>query len=49
VVVIRCPHMPKSIRLAGETLPTENYEMRDCLLYVRFNNESFPRELEVAF
>lgn len=49
VVVIRCPHMPKSIRLAGETLPTENYEMRDGLLYVRFSNESFPRELEVAF
>jgi hypothetical protein len=49
VVVIRCPHMPKSIRLAGETLPTENYEMRDGLLYVRFSNESFPRELELAW
>jgi len=35
--------------MAGEILPAENYEMRDGLLYVRFINESFPRELELAF
>jgi hypothetical protein len=35
--------------MAGEILPAENYEMRDGLLYVRFSNESFPRELEMEF
>lgn len=40
---------PKSVTLAGQPLNTTEYSAREHLLWIRFPNQSRPRELELQF
>jgi hypothetical protein len=50
VVLVRAPNnAPERITLAGEKLETFEYSSQERLLWIRFRNESKPRELVVRF
>jgi hypothetical protein len=47
VVLLHSPKAPSSVTLAGQPLQSFTYSSRERLLWIRFNNESRPRELVV--
>jgi hypothetical protein len=50
IVLLYAPqNAPRTVALAGQPLETYNYSPTDRLLWIRFENESRPRELSVAF
>jgi hypothetical protein len=49
VALLRAPHAPRSVQLAGKTLDTVTYDASQNLLWIHFPNESAPRELSVHF
>jgi hypothetical protein len=49
LLLLRASTPPRSVTLAGQPLEGFNYSAPDHLLWVRFNNEARPRELEIAF
>lgn len=49
IVLIAADKAPKSVKLDGAELTPITHSAKDGLLYVRFPNESRPRELTVAF
>jgi len=50
VVLLRVPGgTPKTVTLAGQPLATVDYAKEDRLLWIRFENTSAPRELELKF
>jgi len=49
VVLLHLPKAPRSVALAGQPLESFEYSQRDRLLWIRFNNEARPRELQVRF
>ena len=49
VVLLAAPKAPTSITLAGEPLTSFNYSAVHGLIWIRFNNESRPRELRLQF
>ncbi len=49
VLLLRVPKAPSTVTLAGEKLDHFNYSSADGLLWIRFQNESRPRELGVSF
>jgi len=49
VLLVRAPAPPTSITLAGQPLTDFHYSKADQLLWVRFQNESAPRELTIRF
>ena len=49
VALLRAPHAPRSVMLAGKTLETVHYDAEQKLLWVRFANEARPRELTLQF
>ena len=49
VVLLHAPKPPRSVTLAGENLEKFQYSAEDQLLWIRFENESRPRELRLEF
>jgi hypothetical protein len=49
VALLRASRAPRSVQLAGKTLDTVTYDANQNLLWIRFPNESAPRELSVRF
>jgi hypothetical protein len=50
VVLVSCPKSARpSVALAGKPVTTCDYSPKDSLLWVRFDNESTPRELTIRF
>jgi hypothetical protein len=49
VVLLHSPKPPTSVTLAGQTLAGIEYSSREHLLWIRFPNESRPRELVVNY
>jgi hypothetical protein len=47
IVLCRMPEAPRKITLAGQPVDDFNYDAQEKLLWIRFRNESFPRELNV--
>jgi hypothetical protein len=47
VVLLHSPKAPSSVALAGQPLQSFAHSSRERLLWIRFNNESRPRELVV--
>jgi hypothetical protein len=49
VVLLSAPTGPRSITVDGQSLDATNYSANDRLLWLRFTNESRPRELVLRF
>jgi hypothetical protein len=49
IVLLHSAKVPSSVTLAGQALQTVEYSPRERLLWIRFPNESRPRELVVAY
>ncbi|HEY9174603.1 MAG TPA: hypothetical protein VI136_20145 [Verrucomicrobiae bacterium] len=49
VVLLHAPKPPRQVALAGQTQPDFTYAASEKLLWIRFPNESTPRELRVDF
>jgi hypothetical protein len=49
VVLARADRAPKSVTIEGQTLTTVQYSAEERLLWVRFVNQSRPRELLIKF
>ena len=49
IVLLRLPKPPRRVVLAGEPLENPEYSAEDKLLWLRFENESVPRNLTVEF
>jgi len=49
VVLLHAPKPPREITLAGQLLKDFTHVASEKLLWVRFPNESKPRELEIRF
>jgi hypothetical protein len=49
VVLLAAPKAPTSVALAGEPLTSFDYSAEHGLVWIRFANESRPRELRVRF
>jgi hypothetical protein len=47
IVLLRAPEPPRAVTLAGQPCPQYQYSASDRLLWIRFTNESRPRELRV--
>jgi hypothetical protein len=49
VVLLHAPKPPRQVTLAGQSLNDFNHSVAEKLLWIRFTNESGPRELQVVF
>jgi hypothetical protein len=49
IVLLRAPKPPRSVSLSGQPIAKFEYSAKDRLLWIRFLNESRPRELNVTF
>ncbi len=49
VVLVRVPIAPRAVTLAGKPLKTIEHSAADQLLWIRFQNEARPRELQIEF
>jgi hypothetical protein len=49
IMLVRVPSAPRSITLAGQPLESFKYAAEDGLLWIRFTNETRPRELVLDF
>jgi len=49
VALLHSPRAPSSVTFAGQRLPSLTYAPREQLLWIRFRNESRPRELSVDY
>ncbi len=49
VLLLHASKSPGTVTLAGQTIQSWNYSKEEALLWVRFENESGPRELTVSF
>jgi hypothetical protein len=49
IVLVHAPKPPRAITLAGQPVKDVDYSAAEKLLWLRFPNESRPRELEVQF
>lgn len=49
LVLLRVPRAPAAVTLSGKALGTEALSYESGLLWIRFENESAPRKLEVRF
>ncbi len=49
IVLLHAPKPPRSITLAGQVVKDFEYSATEKLLWLRFPNETSPRELEVQF
>jgi len=49
VVLLSSRSAPRTVTLDGKPLENHQYSKEDGLLWIRFDNESRPRELSIAF
>jgi hypothetical protein len=49
IVLIHAPKPPQTATLAGQPLKDYEYSPADQLLWIRFSNQSKPRELRLTF
>jgi hypothetical protein len=49
VILLHAPRPPRQVALAGQPLNDFNYSRTEKLLWIRFANESRPRDLHLAF
>jgi hypothetical protein len=49
IVLLHAPKPPRAITLGGQPLPDFEYLASEKLLWLRFPNETLPRELEIRF
>ncbi len=49
LLLLRLERKPKTVRLEGKDIETLAYSETEHLLWVRFENESYPRELNIQF
>jgi hypothetical protein len=49
VVLLESPEAPRAVTLGGQALTTFEYSSKEKLLWVHFENDSAPRDLNVSF